>query len=133
MLPKVGAKVKIVDFTSGHGFPIGLMVKVRSVNKNNQHITAADEAGRQYTLYKNDYQYNLSKEDLELSIVELDDKKSEIDNEISKIRSQIEYLEKTGKTEVLPMEFEAYYTLQILKDSNLSDTEKAFEFAKLLS
>ena len=128
-MPKIGSSVKVVANTSSHGFKIGdeVIVTGHHSNTSTGQITARNPiTNGNYTLNGADYSQLVQLEALKKEIEQLE-------KNLLKAKRCTEYLELSKKEEANPEEVNAYYVLQLVNDTKMSDIEKASEIARLLS
>lgn len=119
---KAGQKVKIVASTSGHGYGIGKICIVGTVNNTNNTLTIKNGSGS--------YLYPADVVALSVTREELEKEKEDLKNQLDDINAKLTFLDETGESE-LDSEVSRCYTALKTLDSNASDLEKAKKIADL--
>jgi hypothetical protein len=131
---QIGDKLKIIKRgQSNHGFIIGSIVEVYQLyNKNG--VYARNDQGQSYLIYASEVELNTpkNKEELAKDLAEAKRAVEVAQAEVDAIYAKIAYLNEIGKDEYDEVQYKAYRTLQLLKDTNKTDLEKSLIIAELI-
>lgn len=120
--PRVGQLVKVVANTSSHSHTIGTKAKITHINKGNMTIRLEGNTT---------YLYHADVEPANLSLTDLESRRTELLRELAAIDESVSTLRELGETE---LDGDVVRCLGVLKTLNgsASDLEKAKEIVELL-
>lgn len=89
--------------------------------------------GNQYNFYEYELEVGpYNKEAIQKQIDSVNEKKSELDKEITDLNAKMEWMDAVGVDEFDEDEYKVYKTLSLLEDNNVGKVEKMREIAKLI-
>jgi hypothetical protein len=136
---KVGDKLKIVGYSSGHGFSVGTEVTAVTgytpSNPNYISCRGRNTSGTETTygvIYSDVEEVVYNKKRLEEKLKEAEETVSKAQSDVTMIKEQIAYLEETKQEAFDPIVFKVHQTLRLVKDGTKTDLDQAVLIAQLI-